>query len=189
MDQLSKRDDPGVWTISNGLSFLRILLALPTAIAMLSGDQVLAVVLFFISAATDYLDGFVARLRSETSEFGRIIDPVADKIYVATAIVIMLLLEVVPLWFVVAVLARDVLILIGGVMVQRKTGDVLPSNWTGKWTVGAISVTLLLYWMEGPAEVITFFLWLTVAMLLFSFILYVRVALQHLATSGQSENR
>ncbi len=186
---IREETDAGPYTISNGLSLLRAVMAIPTAVAMLSGHKTLAIVLFFISASTDYFDGYVARRRGEVSEFGRIADPVADKIYVAVAIILMLLLEYVPLWLVVIVLARDLLILIGGVIIRRRTGEVLPSNWTGKWTVGSISVTLLLLYMEVPPPTTTIFLVLTVAMLALSLLLYVRVGLQHLATSDQTENR
>ncbi len=178
-----------VWTVSNGLSFLRLLLAVPTVAAMVSGEKTLAIVLFFTAAATDYLDGYVARLRNEISEFGRIIDPIADKAYVAAAVVAMLLLDIVPLWLLVVVLARDLLILIGGILVQRRTGEVLASNWTGKWTVGVLSITLLLYYLEVDGPILAFFIGLTLVMLLLSLILYARTALQHLATSGQGENR
>lgn len=178
-----------VWTVSNGLSLLRLLLAIPTVAAMVSGEKTLAVVLFFAAAGTDYLDGYVARLRNEISEFGRIIDPIADKAYVAAAVVAMLLLDIIPLWLLIVVLARDLLILLGGILVQRRTGEVLASNWTGKWTVGVLSITLLLYYLEVDGPVLTFFIGLTLAMLLLSLTLYARTALQHLATSGQGENR
>lgn len=183
------RERERVWTLSNGLSLLRLLLAIPTVMAMVAGEKTLAVTLFFLSAGTDYLDGWAARLRDEISELGRIIDPIADKVYVAAAVVTMLALDIIPLWLVVAVLARDLLILIGGVVVRRKTGEVLSSNWTGKWTVGVLSITLLLYYLEAPTAAITIFLLLTVAMLLLSLLLYIRTALQHLATSGHGENR
>lgn len=189
-DAVRRTEERGrVWTVSNGLSLLRLLLAVPTVIAMVSGEKTLAVILFFTAAGTDYLDGYVARLRNEISEFGRIIDPIADKAYVAAAVVAMLLLGIIPLWLLVLVLARDLLILIGGILVQRRTGEVLASNWTGKWTVGVLSITLLLYYLEVDGPVLTFFIGLTIVMLLLSLILYTRTALQHLATSGQGENR
>ena len=186
---IQPESDAGPFTISNGLSLLRALMAIPTAIAMLSHQKTVAIVLFFISASTDYFDGLVARVRNEVSEFGRIADPIADKIYVAVAVILMLILDYVPLWLVIAILARDLLIMIGGIIIQRRTGDVLASNWTGKWTVGAISVTLLLLYMEVSPPVTTIFLLLTVAMLILSLALYVRVGVQHLATSDQTEIR
>ena len=92
-------------------------------------------------------------------------------------------------WLLIVVLVRDLLILVGGILVQRRTGQVLPSNWTGKWAVGVLSITLLLYYVGVGYALLQVFVILTLIMLLLSLVLYTRTALQHLATSGQGENR
>ena len=169
--------------VSNQLSLARILLAVPTVLAMIAGQKEIAVTLFFVSAATDYLDGFIARRRNEVSELGKIVDPLADKIYVAAAVVTMLLLGFVPLWLVLVVLARDIAILLGGLYIEQKTGRLLTSNWTGKWTVGLLSLTLLLSYLEIDPTILTILSVLTTIMLAYSTILYLRTALATLRES------
>lgn len=138
---------PSRWTPSNLLSLSRILLAIPTGVAVWNDWKAIAVGLFVVAALTDYLDGFVARKTGSISELGKILDPLADKVYVAVSVLLMLVLGIVPLWFVAVVLGRDILILLGGVYVEKRTGVVLPSNWVGKWAVGALSLTLLLMYL------------------------------------------
>jgi CDP-diacylglycerol--glycerol-3-phosphate 3-phosphatidyltransferase len=132
------------WTFSNALSALRMVLVIPAAIALGNGMSGLAIGLFVLAAVTDVLDGYLARRLDEVSEFGKIIDPLADKVFVGVIVVQMLVMGLLPLWFVAAVLARDILILLGGIYYERRTGVVLPSNYPGKIAVVILSTTLLL---------------------------------------------
>ena len=168
---------------SNLLSIARVVLAVPTVWLMVEGMRTEAVILFFVSAATDYLDGDLARRRGEVSELGKILDPLADKIYVAAAVITMLLLGVIPLWLVVVVLARDLLILAGGLYVERKTGRLLTSNWTGKWTVGLLSITLLVAWLGADESILTVLYIATAAMLALTTVLYGKGAVKVLGES------
>ena len=95
----------------------------------------------------------------------------------------MLLLGFVPLWLVLVVLARDIAILLGGLYIEQKTGRLLTSNWTGKWTVGLLSLTLLLSYLEIDPTILTILSVLTTIMLAYSTILYLRTALATLRES------
>jgi cardiolipin synthase (CMP-forming) len=132
------------WTFSNALSALRMVLVIPAAIALGNDMRGLAIGLFVLAALTDVLDGYLARRLDEVSEFGKIIDPLADKVFVGVMVVQMLVMGLLPLWFVAVVLARDILILLGGIYYERRTGVVLPSNYPGKIAVVILSTTLLL---------------------------------------------
>ena len=92
---------------------------------------------------TDVLDGYFARKRNEVSELGKIVDPLADKISIITISLIMVLTGIIPLWFFLVIMSRDILILSGGLYIKRKTGIVLQSNIIGKWTVFVIGFTLM----------------------------------------------
>lgn len=131
------------WTLSNGLSALRMLLVIPTWFTLASGMRLATIALFILSALTDVLDGWLARKRNEISDLGKILDPLADKVYVGVVVVIMLMQGMLPLWFVLVVLGRDLLILVGGILFERHTGVVLPSNYPGKIAVLVLSGTLL----------------------------------------------
>ena len=127
------------WTIPNALSLLRLLLPIPFAYVMTAGvpdAKWWAVGIIVLGVITDKLDGDIARWLHCESEWGRILDPLADKVAVGVIALTLLWLGLVPAWFVVLLLARDLLILAGGLYIRKRTGEVLPSNVAGKWAVG-----------------------------------------------------
>lgn len=156
------------WNVSNVLSLVRLLLVLPAGAAIMYERKVVAVAIFVLAALTDYLDGYFARRLGQISEFGKILDPLADKIFVAGVVILLYLTGIVPLWLLVPILGRDLLILLGGLYVERRAGVVLPSNWTGKWAVGALSFAILLLYLGAEGIVVHGFIGLTFAMLALS---------------------
>lgn len=136
------------WTWSNVVSLIRLLMTIPVVMAMMDGHNLVAFVLCWIAAFTDYLDGYVARATGTVSEWGKVIDPVADKVLVGAVVVMLLWQHLLPLWFVVAVVIRDVVIVIGGFVARRYTPVVLPSLMSGKLAVTAIALTGVIAMME-----------------------------------------
>lgn len=129
-----------------------------------------------VASATDVLDGHLARRNNEITEFGKIIDPLADKIFVATMVIVMLAKGLIPLWLVLIVLGRDALILLGGLLVERRTGVILPSNYPGKAAVVSLSLALVLVLIGVTGVVVDLLTWLAVALLAVSITLYARRA-------------
>ncbi len=141
------------WTVSNMLSLSRVVLSGLFVVIMLSdvpGARWWGLAIIVVGAATDNLDGLLARRRNEISEWGKILDPLADKIGVAAIALVLFLRGLVPVWFLAALLGRDLLILIGGLYVRSVRGVVLASNTAGKWTVGVVAGTLLLLLLDIP---------------------------------------
>jgi CDP-diacylglycerol--glycerol-3-phosphate 3-phosphatidyltransferase len=91
---------------------------------------------------SDLLDGYFARKRNEISDLGKIIDPLADKITVISVTLVLLVQGLIPVWFFIIIILRDILILIGGAYIKNKHKIVLPSNWAGKISVFIIGFTL-----------------------------------------------
>jgi phosphatidylglycerophosphate synthase len=85
-----------------------------------------------------------------------------------------LILGNIPLWFVIVLLARDVLIASGGIYVKRKKGLLLQSNEAGKWTVGIVALALFLMVLNAQTILVEIAVWASVALLIVSFSLYVR---------------
>ncbi len=132
-------------TSSNLLSILRALLVIPFVAVMVSGlpsARIWGCVIILLAALTDKLDGMLARRFNEITEWGKVLDPLADKIGAATVALVLLWLGEIPVWFVLALLIRDLLILGGGVFVRTRYRIVLASNFMGKWTIVVLSVTL-----------------------------------------------
>ena len=175
-------------TASNLLSISRALLVVPFALVMLVPDAPLrgwGAALLALAALTDKLDGMLARKYHEETEWGRILDPLADKFGIAVVALVMLGLRDIPLWFVIAVVARDLLIFAGGLFIRVKKGVVLPSNTVGKWSFGIIGVTLFLRLLGVLPEVTTFLLDACAVMLLISFILYASRFFSFMRSQGE----
>jgi len=130
-------------TISNLLSSSRFVLVLPSVYFLWTHQITLLLVTIGIAALTDIFDGYFARQRNEITELGKIIDPLADKVYVGVMTIGLFVLEYIPLWFFCVILGRDILILLGSYYVTKKTKKTLMSNYIGKATVILISITLI----------------------------------------------
>lgn len=131
-----------VLTVPNALSLVR-LVALPWLFAdILAGHHLRALLVAAAIAATDWLDGYVARRFDQVSRLGQLLDPLVDRLLVATLAVGMVLAEVVPLWAVVVVLARDALLLAGAGAVLACRAPVPPVTRTGKAATFVLMVAL-----------------------------------------------
>jgi len=140
-----------VWTVSNLLSVLRVVM-LPFIIKFLeAGDSrsnTIAVTLMLAAVLTDMFDGFVARLSGTVSSLGKILDPLADKICLGTVALYMMYARNFPLWIVVTIVTRDLLFLIGSAFLIRKKKVVFSSNMWGKVSVTVLAALILAYTLE-----------------------------------------
>lgn len=164
-------------TLPNVLSLARLFLVVPLLLVLLSSlphARLWGAVIILFGASTDYLDGYFARKLDAESEWGRILDPVADKAGVAGLAVALLLLGELPLWFLGTLVARDALILAGGIYIKSRSGEVLPSIYIGKVTVTVVVGTLFLMVLGVGGFVRDFLLLASAVFLLVSFAMYVR---------------
>ena len=103
----------GVVTIPNAVSLVRLLL-IPLFIWLVLIEQTAwAGVLLGFIGATDWVDGYLARRLDQVSEVGKMLDPIADRLAVAVAVILGLLVGVLPAWFAWAIIIREVVIGIG----------------------------------------------------------------------------
>src|SRR5262249_3779110 len=105
----------------NLISFARILL-IPVFVALLlhEGTERAGLLLLGFVVSTDWVDGQVARRTGQVSELGKILDPVADRLAIAAALITLVVVDAFPLWAALLILVRDVAILIAGVWLIRK---------------------------------------------------------------------
>ncbi len=99
--------------LPNALSIIRIILTVPIVIALLKGQYLLTVSLFLLAGLTDALDGWIAKQFSFQSRLGSILDPMADKILLTCTFVSLYWVEILPLWLLLLICARDVIIVAG----------------------------------------------------------------------------
>lgn len=135
-----------------------------------------AIAFILIASFTDFLDGYLARRLHQVTDFGKIIDPLADKIGIGIVALCLLLTEDIPLWFFVVVLGRDALIFLGGVYINRRKGIVPQSNMAGKIAVNIIALYLLLSVVRIPSlhMIRTGMLWLSIASMAISVVIYTK---------------
>ncbi len=116
--------------IPNLITAFRILLIAPIAVALLHHEQRIALGLFFVAAASDLVDGFIAKRFGWQSAVGGVLDPAADKLLLATSFVVLAVMGLVPLWLMATAVARDLIIVAGAVAYRLWLGPVeaRPSN-------------------------------------------------------------
>ena len=112
----------------------------------LTVEQFIISILFFLSALTDYFDGYIARKTNTTTVFGKFLDPIADKALVLTALTYLLYLGDMPYWVIVIIFVRE-FIVSGLRLVAAESNKVIAAGNLGKqktaWTMFAIMFFLL----------------------------------------------
>ena len=134
-----------IFTVANAVSVVR-LMAIPVFLWLVIEDRLLiAFVLLVVAVLTDFVDGMIARRMNEITKLGQFLDPFADRVFIAATVVALAIQAVVPWWFVIAVMLRDALLGIGGVVMARYGAATLPVKWWGKVATFAMLVVLPLF--------------------------------------------
>jgi CDP-diacylglycerol--glycerol-3-phosphate 3-phosphatidyltransferase len=162
--------------LPNFLSFLRILLIPWFLWCLHTGRTGEAFVIMIVALLTDWLDGRAARWTNEVSDMGKILDPLADKLCLASVAIYFLWKGALPVWFVLFVIARDLLIFFGAAWIRHRHNVLTTSLWPGKWAVGFVSMMFIAMVWPHPLfvrySVKEFFMYLSTVMLFYSFVEY-----------------
>ena len=167
-----------IMTLANAISLSRIFLAIPLVLLFEdiskgeSGKLWWAFGLIIIIVLTDYLDGYVARKAEETTNFGKLIDPVADKVCMMVVMIYLIISYKLPfLLFFVTLAIRDVFLIIIGVYLMFSQEEVFQSNRSGKWFMGITALMMTFFLFQDPLGIPVYILWMTylISMLLFAF--------------------
>ena len=151
----------------NTLTLFRIIAVPIIVILMLFPNRVCtfaAAILFSAAAITDYLDGYIARTRGLVSNLGKVMDPVADKLLVSSAFIMLASLGWVPAWLVCIIVGREIAVTGLRNIIAGHKEDVSASN-LGKYKTGfqiAAAIPLLIhypFWGLNPQAVGNFFIW------------------------------
>lgn len=143
-----------LYTTANIISMVRALMTIPVVYYLYSDMYIVAFWLCITAAITDWMDGYLARRTNTVSEWGMIVDPVADKILVGAIVVLLLMKGRLPYWFVTAIVVRDVVILSTAQWLKLTRHAVLPSLIPGKLAVTAIALTGALSMIVEPHSVV-----------------------------------
>lgn len=180
------------FTIPNYFSIIRILSAFPLFFWALNlGDErLLFFVIATLSFATDFLDGYLARKLNQISEWGKILDPLADKILVNMLMLAFCIRGEMPWWIFIVVLSRDFAILAGGLFLLKKFEKAPASNLLGKIAMFVFSIFILIVVLDLRRH-FEFIYELTVILLIISILLsiigYLLRTLEHLKWSKKKD--
>ena len=140
--------------LPNFLTVLRILLVPVLVVALLGagGDDsdVLAAVVFGIASSTDAIDGWLARRREAITTFGKLMDPVADKLLIIAALLSLVSLNRLDAWVAMVIIAREFAVTVAR-LAARGEGVVIAANWWGKTKTAVQVVTIFLLILVSPA--------------------------------------
>ncbi len=152
-------------TFANKVTVGRILLVpffIVTVMSVSPTRKVLhlvAIILFLVAIISDVIDGYIARTRGQKTRAGAILDPLADKILLISAFVCLYAKREYftspdfPLWFVVAIISRDVILLIGAMLIKMMTGSLnVNANKSGKFTAFLHILCVLGVLLQIPAS-------------------------------------
>lgn len=156
--------------IPNALTILRIIIVPFFAAAILNKLYLAAVGLFTLAGISDVLDGYIARKYNMVSEFGKVADPIADKLMQFTALLTLTINGAIPLVIIIIIGIKELLMGIGTIILFKKKQMFNAANWYGKSTTILIYIAVILLLFNINAGV--YVLYLSVAMTLFSFVMY-----------------
>lgn len=167
--------------LPNKLTVLRVLL-IPFFVAALLWDggesmalRYGAAGIFVVASLTDLLDGKIARKYNLVTNFGKFMDPLADKLLVCSALICLIELGEIPAWMVIVIISRE-FIISGFRLVASDNGVVIAASYWGKFktTFQMIAVILLIIGNESLALVTNVFLWIAVILTVVSLIDYIK---------------
>ena len=166
--------------LPNKLTVLRVIM-IPFFVVMLMLDgganqmyRYIAAAIFIIASFTDFLDGSIARKYGLVTNFGKFMDPLADKLLVCSALICLIALGQLPAWMVLIIISRE-FIISGFRLVASDNGVVIAASYWGKWKTvfQMISVILLIVNVEALSMITNIALWIALALTVISLVDYI----------------
>ena len=148
--QASSPADSGVLTVPNAFTVLRFVLIIPAVIAILQIQERpwLPLVLVAVFSLTDWVDGFLARLLDQFSEFGAKLDPIADRLGLGLVIIALTVEGMLPLWAILVIAAVDLALLV--LLVRLRLSEGMKVTWARKLRT-ALTMLGVVAVLAGPA--------------------------------------
>ena len=165
-----------LWNVPNILTMLRLALIPVYVVVFIKGSKNWALVVFLLASLTDLLDGRIARRFDLVTNFGKIADPIADKLMVTTVLFSQVVAGVLPELAVILVIVKEGLLLLGG-GVLLKMGFVIPSDMVGKVAQEMFIASLFLsffhdFFVAKGFGLDVIFLWISVGLSYLALVYY-----------------
>lgn len=180
---MTEKRKENIWNVPNVLTMIRMLLIPVYWFLILNGRLYAALAVFAIASLTDIADGFIARRYSLITNFGKLMDPLADKLMSVSVMLSMVVKGIAP-WPVLALLVcKEITMVVGGMILYRN-GVVVYSIWIGKLAQGAVVCSLLSCffheWLQSQCgfPLHLYLLWIAVALTLTALAVYMTQAIR-----------
>ena len=121
-----------IFTIPNVISFIRLCMVPVYMVLLLNGYDLLATFMFALAAGTDWIDGQLARRTNCVSKLGQLLDPAVDRILMSCGVIGLMLVGRLPTWIVFVVLGRDLMLLVGGASLLKRSHERVAVLYPGK---------------------------------------------------------
>ena len=160
--------------LPNKLTIFRVILVIPFVALMLNGYDLWAVAVFIIASLTDLLDGKIARKYNLITDFGKFMDPLADKLLVCAAMICLVEMGRLPAWMVIVIISRE-FIISGFRLVASDNGVVIAASYWGKFktTFQMLMIIVLILNLGGVFDTIGLVLtWIALILTVVSLIDY-----------------
>ena len=152
----------------NKLTIARMIIVPFLVIFLLTGwggeaNRYISLTLFVVASVTDWFDGYLARKNNLVTNFGKFMDPLADKLLVCSAMICMIDLKRLSAWFVIIIIARE-FIISGFRLIAAENGIVIAANYWGKFKTASqmIMIILLILHFDGIFVILEqIFIWLS----------------------------
>ena len=166
-----------VWTIPNVLTMIRLILVPVFVVLFLKGHKMASLGVFVAASLTDMLDGYLARKLNQITDFGKLFDPLADKLMVLSAMVCQGIVGVFPWSAIIIVACKELFMVIGGLL-MLKNDVVVYSNYVGKAAQVCFILSLVLAFFHDElaawgVQLDIILLWITVALSLCAMVIYI----------------
>lgn len=165
--------------LPNKLTVIRMIMILPFVVIMLWGEGLasgkwIALTLFILASLTDLLDGYLARKYNLVTNFGKFMDPLADKLLVCSALICLIELGRIPSWVVIVIISRE-FIISGFRLVASDNGVVIAASYWGKFktTFQMLMICLMIADLGGVWKMLTqFCMWVALILTIISLVDY-----------------
>ena len=139
---------------ANAISISRILLAIPLVLLLENKKLLEAFIVILLIVLSDYLDGYVARKANTITNFGKLIDPIADKVCMLVVAIYLIIVYKLPfLIFFMTLAVRDTFLIIIGVYLILSQEEVFQSNISGKWFMGISTLMMAFFIFQDPMNI------------------------------------
>ena len=181
-----------VWTIPNVLTMIRLILVPVFVVLFLKGYKMASLAVFAAASLTDMLDGHLARKLNQITDFGKLFDPLADKLMVLSALVCQGIAGVFP-WAAIIIVACKELFMVTGGLLMLKNDVVVYSNYIGKAAQVCFILSLVLSFFHEElaargVQLDIILLWMTVALALCAMIVYIIESVKTIRKQKEAED-